>query len=273
MKARKTEQDALIRIINGIYSEIFPIEENLSIRVSENDFRARIEYFHDAVRLLSSAVTEAQRLSVEFLGYDAELLRHITANPIARKTPTSSNLSPSTALQLNNKAESYGNSRASQKAALSDNYRKYSVLYVALFAENAENDYKEKTEQCNNEVEEIAGMVNAIKGKDTQIKPEELISQYIDDDKLAEKLNKLFAGKGKKIAAKEAVAKFQVAMKESDAKLKTVEKAHFSYTTNQLAIYESAVDIVKKMASGGLNIAGVFVENAVRDSSRGDRGR
>lgn len=58
-------------------------------------------------------------------------------------------------------------------------------------------------------------------------------------------------------------------MKAADKQIKTVEQAHFAFATAQLAIYENAKEVVKKMAVNGLNIVGNFVENAVREATRG----
>jgi len=275
MKANTAEQDALIRIMMGIYSEICNVEENLGILVDEQDFRPRIEYFHDAVRLISSGVVDSLRLSVEFLSYDVALLRHIVANPLAKKPGTSPNLSPGTQVSVHAMPENLaGASRATLKNTLSEAYKKYSILYVALFAYHADKDYKNKVEECNTEVEEVAGLIPILKKQgQANVDMEALMLHYMDDPELIQKLTVLLGKNSKKMQAAQALQALQQVMKQSDERLKNIETAHFKYVTNQLAIYENSRDIVKKMAAGGLNIVGKFVEDAIRSAGLGDRGR
>lgn len=50
------------------------------------------------------------------------------------------------------------------------------------------------------------------------------------------------------------------------------DKAHLSYVTSQLAVYEEARDTVKRLAAQGMNLAGKFVENAINQSAGRGRG-
>jgi hypothetical protein len=61
-------------------------------------------------------------------------------------------------------------------------------------------------------------------------------------------------------------------IKTTDKQIKTIEQAHFSFATGQLAIYENAREVVKKMAVSGMNIVGNFVESAVQAARSGGRG-
>lgn len=272
MKADRSTQLALINILNGIYSEIHNIEEQLQIRIDESDFRPRIEYFHDAVRALTTGGMGNKRLTVEYLSYDVAMLRYIQANPLARSKGGKLNLSPGTALMTGNEPEYSTGRNSNVKVQLSELYKNYSVLFVALLAEPADRDYQSKVETCNEEVENIAYVQKATKAaarnESSEINIEDILQQYMDDPVLARKIFALL-GNRKKVIAGEALKKLSEMMKTSDKQLKATEQAHFTFTTSQLAIYENARDVVKKMAVGGMNIVGNFVQAAVNEASRG----
>jgi hypothetical protein len=273
MKTNRTGLQALINILNGIYSEIRFIEEKMNIRVDEGDFRPRIEYFHDAVRMLTSGNTGDKRLSVEYLSYDVSMLRFIQANPLSRPKGSKLHFSPSTAVVASESPDTAFSKTGSVKSQLMDLYKNYSVLFVALLTENADRDYQSKVNECNEEVENIAVLEHeakdVIKKRDTAINVEELVHMHIDDPALAQKILAAMGGKKNKILASEAQKKFSEMIKAADKQIKTVEQAHFAFATAQLAIYENAKEVVKKMAMNGLNIVGNFVENAVREATRG----
>lgn len=277
MSANKSGKQAIINILNGIYSEIHNIENDIGIRVDDKDLRPRIEYFHDAVRALTSGATGNKRLSIEFLAYDISMLRFIQANPVARTKGAKLNLSPSTGLISGRESEYiYGNSSANIKSRLAELYKNYSVLFAALLSESADRDYQSKVNEFNYEVENIAVLEDAAKKmrrkSDAEINIESLIEQNIDDPDIARKLFSVIAGRKKKILAEEVMKKASEMIKATDKQIKTIEKAHFTYVTSQLAIYENAKEVVKKMAVSGMNIVGNFVENAVSEATRGGRG-
>ena len=269
-------QQPLIVLINSIYHEIYLIEDQLNIKGDGEDYRPRIEYFHDAIRLLSGGNTSDERLSVEFLAYDVAMLRHIQGNPLIRKK-TDKTLSGDTGLKVITGIDAFaGKSPGHFKTTLSDLYKKYSVLFSALLAANAENDYQERVEECNSEVEQIAIIQNTIRKsiqKQESVGIAEIIEQYSDDLEMLHKLLVMFKGKNNKMPATEANEILVTHIKEVDKQKKTIEQAHFNYATAQLAIYENAKEVVKKMAVNGVNIAGSFVEDALRTTGGSERKR
>ncbi|HEU5046622.1 MAG TPA: hypothetical protein VFT64_02140 [Rickettsiales bacterium] len=277
MKADKAAKQALINILNGIYSEIHTIESNLGIRASENDYRPRIEYFHDAVRVLTSGVSLDKRLSVEFLAYDISMLRHIQANPVPRKNDKM-NLSPGTAVVKSGYADDYAATPAQARGRLSELYKNYAVLFAALFAEQADRDYQSKVNEGNYEVETIAELEHAAKQaakkQGAEVDLATFVEQNMGDPDLMKKMLAALGNKKKKMLASDLVKHTAHMIKEADNKIKEADKAHFTYVTSQLAVYENAKDVVKKMAVSGMNIVGQFVENAMSDIARGGgRGR
>lgn len=272
MKANKSVEMALVNILNGIYKEIHSIESALGIRGEEGDFRPRIEYFHDAVRALTSGDMRNKRLSVEFLSYDVAMLRYIQNNPLTKSKGKKLDLSPRTALVTEAEAEYASGDRREVRAQLSELYKSYSVLFVALFADPADRDYQSKVNTCNEEVENIAAVERAAKaaGKNQQsaIDMEDIL-QELDDPALIQKILAAMGGNRKKVIMAEALQKLSAMIKAADKQIKTVEQAHFTYATSQLAIYENARDVVKKMAVSGMNIVGNFVEAAVYEANKG----
>jgi hypothetical protein len=277
MKANKAGEQALITILNGLYEEIHAIERKFAIRMDEGDFRPRIEYFHDAIRALTSGQTGVKRLSIEFLSYDIAMLRHIQANPLRHTKGAKADLSPGTGLiAANAPHHDPAKTPLSVKSQLADMYKSYSVLFAALLSGQADNDYQARIAECNEEVENIAALERDAKKtaqkNDVEIDIEALIHQHVDDPDMARKVFAAAGAKKKKMQASEAARTLSEMIKNVDRQINAVEQAHFTFATNQLAVYEMARDVVKKMAVGGLNIAGDFVENAVREATRGGRG-
>ena len=277
MKANKAEQQALVTLLNRIYGEIRAIEEQWDIRVSESDFRPRIEYFHDAIRALTAGgghgYEKSGRLSVEFLAYDIGMLRHIQERPMAKPRgaklahPPGSVTLPATAASFTVKGDS------SVRYELSDRYKSYSVLFVALLSDTADRNYQNRLNECNSEVEELARLEKKVRqaanNKDVTIDLQALAEEHLDEPDL---IRRLLAGAGKaKLKASEALRAGKEIMAANDRQIKTIEKAHFTYATSQLAIYEGARDVVKKMATSGMNIVGDFVQNAVSEAARGGK--
>jgi hypothetical protein len=281
MKANKAQQRALITLLNRIYREIRSVEEEWDIRVDDSDYRPRIEYFHDAVRALTANGGEGEdgkgRLSVEFLAYDIGMLRYIQTDPLTK--PKNRTLSAYTNVVERLPREQGDKSGlkpdASVRYRLIDSYKSYAVLFSALLSDAAERNYMSRISDMNAEVEDMAIFMQHVAAKgDAQIDVEALADAKINTGDL---LNKIIAAlKSGKLArymrAKDARRVLKETAQAIDKEHKAIEQAHFTYATGQLAIYEGARDVIKKMAIKGLNIVGDFVETAVQDAKRGDRG-
>ena len=93
---------------------------------------------------------------------------------------------------------------------------------------------------------------------------------HIQDPDLRAKLAQKLRGNPKAVLAlKEAKGMMQ----KIDEENSRIDKAHMSYLSSQLFIYENAKDIVKKMAMSGMNVVGDFMETAMRDAAAAGRGR
>lgn len=281
MKATKTERQGLITLLTRIYEDIREVESAWDIRAEAPDFRVRIEYFHDAVRALTQSDGNGSegidRLSVEMLAYDISMLRYIQSNPLPKVTRSLAKLSPHTEVTLprtqNDKAGLKPDARV--KSQLSDLYKNYAVFFAALLSEAADYNFMSRMNSHNNEVEEMATLLQAVASKNQQAEidvattAENVLGVSDVTDRVAAGVqNGTFK---KRMSAKDALRKLKETAQAIDKEGKAIEQAHFTFATGQLSVYEGAKDVIKKMAGKGLNIVGDFVENAVRDAMRGGR--
>jgi hypothetical protein len=276
LKANKAEQNGLVTLLNRMYGEIRMIEEQWNIRAEADDYRPRIEYFHDAIRALTASVMngfeDSGRLSVEMLAYDISMLRYIQANPLTRAKGTKS-LSPSTDLVITSPSGKAAKPDASVKAQLADLYKSYSVLFAALLSDAANRNYQNRINDNNSAVENLAGLEQEAKSasrkQDSDINIAELVEELVDDPDLATEILTALKGRKNKVRATEALQQFKDMIAKRDKDNQAIEKQHFTYVMSQLAVYEGAKDVVKKMAVQGMNLVGNFVESAVQEAKRG----
>lgn len=278
MKRTVEEQQAIVTILLRYWQEISAIEEEFALVIGQGDTRPRIDYFHDAIRAYTSQkpnTTMQKRLSIENLSYDVQCLRYIAGMPMASITHDAHDLSASTKLVKSEPGVLEQQKRIDRntKDQLKTLYEQYGVLFASLLKNTAENDYLERTDELNHEVEEINQLITAIeKNAGTQ----EIINriQHLSDESLKRDLLLIVPQiKGKGRGAMEAlIAKLRAKTQKNDARIQGVDSAYHSYTTSQLAIYESAKDMLKKMAGQGMNLVGQFVEQSLRGTSAG-RGR
>lgn len=273
MKHSANEQESLVNILLRYWQEICAIEEECGLRVGKGDMRARIDYFHDAIRAFTAPGAENNpRLSVEQLAYDVRCLRYIASQPLASITHDAGNYSPSHSLVAAGAGLVPSQKKADRdtKNRLRELYEQYGVLFAALLKNTAENDYHERTDALNNDVEQINAIAQALAGKASAQEINNLVAN-LDDEKIKRDLLALLPQiKGKNAAG--LVAKLKGEIQKKDKSLKAIDTAFHHYATSQLAIYESAKDMLKKMAGQGMNLVGQFVEASLRQSQQG-RGR
>lgn len=276
-----SEQAAIIELMAGKYAQILPIETQWGIRLHEGDMRPRIEHFHDAVRALTSGEADIHekhsRLSVEHLAYDLGQLRQIQSKPVGYINRATEK---STGAQLVKK----GDAGASQlklppigvRNEISALYKDYTVFFAAIFSEIADRNFKSRSDAIDSTVEDIAVIEDVIQqliaGKISNLQAMQEM-MHVERDDLRERLQGALAQKSVSAAEKQKMLEtLGLVQSNLDKDKRTLETAHMNYATGQLAVYEDAKDTVKKLASQGLNLAGHFVENAMRTANR-DRGR
>lgn len=271
---------ALIPIMNSQYDRIAAIEEAAGIRLREGDMRPRIDYFHDAVRALTSGESPyapTGRLSVEHLAWDVAQLRLVPGNPLGRLHKGTEKMAGAELMTQEDAAyRMAGASPRAIRAELAQLYKDYTVLFVALFAEVADINFKCRQEEMDAAVADIA-QVQAVIGQlaKGQINSQQgqLLLEQVEQDSLREQAQAAIASSDVRAKANMLLANLKGAEQKLNAQGQAIDKAHLSYVTGQLAIYEESKDIVKRLAAQGMNLAGKFVENAMQQSAGKGRDR
>jgi hypothetical protein len=280
MAVGQQEQEAILNLMHGKYERILVLEAEWGIRFSEEDMRPRIEHFHDAIRAYTSGADmygKHTRLSVEHLAYDLSMLRYIQDRPVGTVNRASEKSLGNALMKFVQGAPPPPKlPPQGVRSELVQHYRDYTVFFAALFAPVADRNFKSRQEQGDQQITDV-GLVEDILEKlangamDVETAQNEL--NHVEQDDLRERIQALLASK--KLTAKEkqeALAMIGAIEKGLKDEQKRVDEAHTSYVTGQLAVYEEAKDMVKKLASAGLNLAGKFLQNSMQQAGQG-RGR
>lgn len=274
MKFSEHDLSGIVEIMHRLYLEILGIEEPFGLVFGNGDFRPRVEHFHDAVRALTANPAEAvathSRLSVELLAYDLSCLRYIQALPLASFNANDRPVSPHQGILNNAMVPRSPPPKPDQlvKTRLAELYQQYGVLFAALFKPHADTNFHQRTDALNEEVKQLSDILRALEGGATERQMHDAIA-HLDNPELRQLVFNLLHKKNKR----EVIPVIKDASKKADATIATLDKAHLNYVSAQLGIYEEGKDIVKKLASKGMNLAGRFVESAMAAASRGERGR
>ena len=272
------EQAAIIELMMGKYAQILPIEAEWGIRLTEGDMRPRIEHFHDAVRALTSGEADIyekrSRLSVEHLAYDLGQLRQIQGKPLGLINRATEK---STGSHLVKKGEAGASAPKLPPQAVRGQitalYKDYTVFFAALFSEIADKNFQARSDAIDGAVADIGVIEDVIQqliaGKLTITQAlEEMM--HVERDDLRERLQETLARKTVGTSEKQKIfATLGLVQSNLDKDKKSLETAHMHYATGQLAVYEDAKDPVKKLATQGLNLAGKFVDTAIRAAGQG----
>lgn len=282
MAFEASEQAAIIELMHGKYSQLLPIETEWGIRLTEGDWRPRIEHFHDAVRALTSGEADIysknSRLSVEHLAYDLGQLRHIQEKPIGLINKATEKSAGSALVKKGEAGASVPKMPPQAvRAQLVSLYRDYMVFFAALFAQVADVNFQARMETMDNSVADLAlieqVMNQLMSGK---ITAEQATAElmHVERDDLRERVQGMLAKKALTNREKqEALALIGQIEKGLAAEQKKLELSHMHYATSQLAVYEEAKETIKRLGQQGLNLAGKFVENTMAQSAGKGKGR
>ena len=275
-------KEALLSIIHRQYEQIHMIEAQWGIRFREEDMRPRIDYFHDAIRALTSGSADTtakhSRLSVEHLAYDITQLRMIQGKPIGRMHK-GKELSPSSEIVKAGEVQGLPPNAPQRvvRAELAALYKDYTVMFAAIFAETADKNFKIRSEEIDATVEDIAQAEDIIAQVAAGHMSHEAAMdaiEMIDNDSLRNKLTALLQKKRINSAEQQqAHDAFRAAEQAMDKERNIIEHASLTFATSQLAVYEEAKDLVKKLAGQGLNLAGKFLQTAVSQAAARGEGR
>jgi hypothetical protein len=274
-----SELQALISLMDRHYQEIRALEAAHDIFGAEGDFRPRIEYYHDAVRALSSGennpYSKYDRLAPERIAYDVSLLRQIQDKPL-HAGRGSQHYSTSAEVSV---GQGVGASRPPReiRVELSKLYKDYTVMFVALLAEKMDDTVQIRTEESEvlaGECADMAGMIAALEQGTASVQEVLHAADRLEHDDLRMLLTQLLSnGKPESKQLKALIAKLKEMQGKMQEDGKAVSQASLNFATAQLAVYEEARETVKRFAAQGLNLAGKFVENAVSQSQGRGSGR
>ncbi len=280
MPTFSSEAQSLISLMDRQYREIRRIEAEHSILGREGDFRPRIEYYHDAVRALTSEsdnhLSKDSRLSVERLAYDIAMLRHICAKPQSAGRGQG-HFSPGAELAAPDAAAGGSGMSKDDRNLLAQTYKDYTVLFAAIFAEKADKNATSRIEEANSAIEDchtLQELLDELARGDIQVAEVVAMAQHVEHDGLRNAINQLLQQKGlQKAVLQQASGRLKETARGLDKEIKELDKAALNYAGNQLLAYEESKDTVKRMAGEGLNLAGKFVENAMARAGNQHRGR
>lgn len=287
MKLSPEDQESILALIARTYNDILAIEEQFKLLVGGGDYRARIDYFHDAIRAYTSGDTahreKGGRLNVEFLAYDLTSLRYIQSMPLASFKPHEQHMgSPDTGVISMGSGQELATVKQARpdrkvREQLAELYQTYAVMYAALLKPFADNDYHDRIDdlmQDNAELKALKDQLAALADGKGSLNEAANLANHVNDDNL-QKLMITFLQQ-KRYKNREDTQKLMAALKlqqeKNDKEIRAIEDAHLSYATGQLAVYEGSKDMLKKMASQGMNLVGKFVEASI-NATRSDMGR
>lgn len=287
------KRDALMKIMNATYHDIRAIELEHGLSVGGTDYRPRIEYFHDALRVLShqpeQMYVERTRLSVEHLAYDMSCLRYIQERPLAklnhedpaprmRNAPVQHLLLAPPPGAVMEPVQQPKPVPPTTRAVLADHYRSYTVMYAALFAESADINFQTRSSENDVGVEDMAQIEQMLQmleqGTIAPERVEEAI-QHIENEQVRQQLMMLLHNKSMKKREKMNAMKMllQQQMQALDMETKAMDKAHMSFLTGQMLMFHDAKDLVRKLSGQGLCLAGQFLENAMSQAAGRGQGQ
>ncbi|MDG1287231.1 MAG: hypothetical protein P8P30_06655 [Rickettsiales bacterium] len=276
MQSGSNPKDALVPLLGELYGRIYHAEVEIGLWAGENDHRPRIERFHDAVRAYTnnmSPYASGSRLAIEQLAWDISMLRSIQSHPLT-PMPKSQRKSADTGLAVrkSNAVGSHGNARvaaSAHKKQLGDDYRHYAVLFTALLATTADLNHQSRMDDKDAVVEELANLRASITGKTVNLHA--LAAQKIYDPQVLLEIQSLLP-KGT-IGTGEALVAINRLLQKTDSDQDKLDKAHITWLSGQLAMYEQGKEVVQELMRQGMNLAGRFLQDTMaRDQGGPGRG-
>ncbi len=274
MKLSPGDISGVIDIMNRLYREILAVEEEFGLQFGSGDFRPRIEYFHDAVREFTASTAGAYgqggRLSVEMLAYDLTCLRYIQSMPLASFNKNDRPLSVHQQVLKQNEnlpAAPKAKPDRTVKIRLTELYQQYGVLFSALFKPHADHNYHERTEAMNEEVKQMSAVLQLMQRGASEQQVLDAIA-HMDNAEFRQLLFNMLRNK----KHGDAIPAIKDETRKTDQAIANLDAAHLQYASGHLALFEDGKDVVKALAAKGMNLAGKFVESAMK-AARTEKGR
>ncbi|MCH2547331.1 MAG: hypothetical protein MK052_06965 [Alphaproteobacteria bacterium] len=281
------KREALTKVMNATYNALRSIEVSHGLRVGGSDFRPRIEYFHDAVRVLSHRPEDMYlphtRLSVEHLAYDMSCLRYLQSKPLImleQEAPHAKTRNAPKALprlepppgSVEEPVEAPKPVPPAIKAEIIEHYRSYSVMYAALFAESADINFQTRQNENDAAVTQMAQVEQMLKMVEQGQMKLAQVEQAINQIENAQIRNNLLVMLNKRSMKKKdktthMAMLLQQQMQGMDHNTQSMDKAHMNFLSGQMMMFQDAKDLVRKLSGQGMSMAGQFLETALGQSA------
>ena len=211
---------------------------------------------------------------MEHLAYDLSLLRQVQAKPVGTINRATEKSVGDALVRMGETGASRSKLPPSHvRSDIAALYCGYTVFFAALFAEVADKNYFSRSDVIDESVGDIGVIEQVldqlIAGKITAAQAmQELM--HVERDDLRERLQAMLSRKNLTAKEKqEARAMLGTIEKGLAKEKKDLDAAHMNYRTGQFAVYEDTKDLVKQLAGQGLNLAGKFVDNAMKAAGQG----
>jgi hypothetical protein len=274
------KQQALITLMQGKYAEIRDIETQYHIFGEMGDYRVRIEHYHDAVRALGSidddGLSRHSRLSAEHLAHDVEMLRLITAKPL-HMGRGGQHFSVSDAVGFVQPPTESARPDSSIKRRLSQCYKDYTVLFIAIMVEKLEDNIAARTEENNvlsQDCYRLEQMLANLAQGSIPLAAVMQTADMVEHDGLRHHLLQLL-GRGEPTREDiiHATHILQQARTRINQEKKELDALGMRFVSSQLMVYEEAKDMVKSLAGQGINIVGKHTESALQHQPQTNKER
>ncbi|MEZ5692221.1 MAG: hypothetical protein R3D71_11250 [Rickettsiales bacterium] len=273
MQNQSKDHEAIASLLTRLYFEILEIEKKFSLTIGGGDMRERIEYFHDAIRCFISEDYNNTRLNVEMLSYDLRCLRYIQSNPLSTFKDDDPSLSPSSDIMTNNINIDIKTDRPDRetKNQISSLYKNYAIMFSALLKPIADKNHKDRLDDLDNDIGDIKQIIDQLEQqKDININMIIKIAQNLSEANLRIIIVKFIQEKRYKNIneLKKLISHLKNIIEQKERNIKKIEDNHLAFASSQLIIFESSKDLLKELASRGMNIVGKFVEASIADTKR-----
>jgi hypothetical protein len=265
-----SQKDALLPLLNDLYQQIYALEMDHKLWAGKNDYRPRIELFHDAIRAYTSGEQpygNQGRLTLENLSADIEALRKVQAAPL-RAMPQSPRQSVSTAVvkPAPRKNSSPYSNRRQLSTELKILYKNYTVMFVALLAETADMNHASRVDEKDAIVTELSGVKDAM-GQGSTVNLQKIADYEVLDPEIRDIIGTMLP-KGV-VSQDEALNAIKSAQNFLDGQIQDLEQVHTQWLSGQLASYQEGKDFVQQMMRQGLNMAGKFLQESMQQGMDG----